>query len=203
VFQCGCANAGALTSMTRAAKAKTTAHFITRSVVQNADVDALEKFLQPLFLDLDGVSRAGDAERIARIACALHPRTKELDLLLAFHLLGHWLEKVGNLSRAALNTGISELDLHKTAKSVRRLDAPITSEERAVAAARLIDGAGARGLAEKFARARREGHSVSDVAREALADEHVPEWLSDEAKEMLLQRRSHRDEFARAVLEDR
>src|ERR1700756_3484414 len=143
------------TTMTRTA----TARRIPLSVVQNADVDELQRFLQPLFLDLDGVSRLDDAERIARIAYQLHPEhTRSLELLLAFHLLGHWLEKVGNASRTALNTGISEAELRKTAASIRRLDAPLTDEERVIASAILIDGAGPRGLAEKFARARREGH---------------------------------------------
>ena len=171
--------------------------------MQNADVDELQRFLRPLFLDLDGVSRLDDAERIAGIAHQLHPeRTRSLELLLAFHLLGHWLEKVGNTSRTMLNTGISESELRKTAASIRRLDAPLTGEERAVASAILIDSAGARGLAEKFARARREGHTVADVAREALADTHVPEWMSDDARELLQQRRTTRDTFARAILDE-
>jgi hypothetical protein len=173
------------------------------SVVQNAGVDELQRFLRPLFLDLDGVSRLDDAERIAHIAYQLHPqRTLSLELLLAFHLLGHWLDKVGNASRTALNTGISEADLRKTAASIRRLGAPISDEERAVASAILIDAAGVRGLAEKFARARREGHTVLDAAREALADTHVPEWMSDDARELLLRRRTARDTFARAILDE-
>lgn len=171
------------------------------SVVQNANVDELQRFLRPLYLDLDGVSRLDDAERIARIAYQLHPqRTRALELLLAFHLLGKWLDKVGNASRTALNTGISESDLRKTAASIRRLDAPLTDEERAVASAVLIDAAGPRGLAEKFARVRREGHTIADAAREALADTHVPEWMSAEAQELLQQRRAERDTFARAIL---
>jgi hypothetical protein len=171
--------------------------------VQNAAVDDLQRFLLPLFQDLDGVSRLDDAERIARIAYELHPqRTRSLELLLAFHLLGHWLDKVGNASRTALNTGISETELRKTAASIRRLDAPLTDEERAVAAAILIDHAGPRGLAEKFSRARREGHTVLDAARDALADTQVPEWMSDHAREMLQHRRAQRDTFARAVLEE-
>jgi hypothetical protein len=173
------------------------------SVVQNADVDELQRFLRPLFQDLDGVSRLEDAERIARIAYQLHPqRTRPLELLLAFHLLGSWLEKVGNASRTALNTGISEAELRKTAASIRRLEAPLTDEERAVASAILIDSAGARGLAEKFARVRREGHTIADAAREALADTHVPEWMSDDARELLLRRRTARDTFARAILDE-
>ncbi|HEV8433295.1 MAG TPA: hypothetical protein VGR95_07775 [Thermoanaerobaculia bacterium] len=171
--------------------------------MQNANVDELQRFLQPLFLDLDGVSRLDDAERIARIAYQLHPeRTRPLELLLAFHLLGHWLEKVGNASRTALNTGISEAELRKTAASIRRLDAPLTDEERAVASAILIDGAGPRGLAEKLARGRREGRTVADTAREALADTHVPDWMSEEAREMLLRRRASRDTFAQAILDE-
>jgi hypothetical protein len=171
--------------------------------VQNAAVDELQRFLRPLFLDLDGVSRLEDEERIACIAYQLHPeRTGALELLLAFHLLGRWLDKVGNASRTALNTGISEADLRKTAASIRRLGAPLTDEERAVASAILIDGAGVRGLAEKFARARREGHTVLDVAREALADTEVPEWMNDDAKELLLRRRTVRYTFARAILDE-
>jgi hypothetical protein len=174
-----------------------------RSVVQNARVDALVRFLRPLYLDLDGVSRGGDAERIARIARALHPRqSTALELLLAFHLLRGWLDKVGNLSRTVLNTGISEADLRQTAASIRRLDAPLTEEERTVAAAILIDSAGVRGLADKFARSRREGHSVADVAREALSETDVPEWMREEAREMLVHRRAQRDLFARAVLDE-
>jgi hypothetical protein len=171
--------------------------------MQEFDTATVQKFLRPLYQDLDGVSRAGDAERIARIARTLHPRqSASLELLLAFHLLGTWLDKVGNLSRTALNTGISEAELRKTAASIRRLGTPLTEEERAVAAAILIDSAGVRGLAEKFARSRREGHSVADVAREALSERGVPEWMSGEAKEMLEQRRAQRDLFARAVLEE-
>jgi hypothetical protein len=166
-------------------------------------VDALQRFLRPLFQDLDGVSRIEDAERIARIAHQLHPeRTESLELLLAFHLLGNWLGKVGNASRTALNTGISESDLRKTAASIRRLDAPISSEERAVASAIVIDAAGPRGLAEKFTRARREGHTIIDTAREARNDTQVPEWMSDAAREMLLRRRAQRDTFVRAILDE-
>lgn len=171
--------------------------------MQNANVDELQRFLRPLFQDLDGVSRVNDAERIARIAYQLHPqRTRSLELLLAFHLLGSWLGRVGNMSRTALNTGVSEPELRKTVASIRRLDAPLTDEERAVASAVLIDRAGPRGLAEQFAHARREGHTMADTAREALADTHVPEWMSAEARELLQQRRAERDAFARAILAD-
>ena len=78
----------------------------------------------------------------------------------------------------------------------------MTEEERAVAAAILIDSAGVRGLAERFARSRREGHSVADVAREALRETDVPEWMSAEAGETLVRKRAQRDLFARAVLEE-
>src|SRR5689334_1578964 len=106
----------AATSTTTTRTMIATARRISVSVVQNAGVDELQRFLRPLFLDLDGVSRLDDAERIARIAVQLHPqRTRSLELLLAFHLLGRWLDRVGNASRTALNTGISEADLRKTA----------------------------------------------------------------------------------------
>lgn len=166
--------------------------------------ERLMNFLRPLYQDLDGVSRADDVERIAAIARRLHPAPSDsFDLLLAFHLLGTWLEKVGNASRTSLATGISEADLRRTAASIRRLRSPQTDEERAVAAAVLIDSAGVRGLAERFARSRREGRSVVEVAREALAETDVPEWVSDEARDMLAERRSRRKEFAASVIAER
>ena len=66
-----------------------------------------------------------------------------------------------------------------------RLDDPSTDAERAVAAALLIDGAGVRGLAERLSRSRREGSSVQDVVRNALADAIVPAWVPATAREWL------------------
>jgi hypothetical protein len=166
--------------------------------------ERLMTFLRPLYQQLDGVSRVDDVERIAALARRLHPiATDSLELLLAFHLLGSWLEKVGNASRTTLATGVTDAELRRTAASIRRLENPQTDEERAVAAAVLIDSAGVRGLAERFARSRREGRSVVEVAREALAEADVPDWMGDEARAMLAERRSQRKEFAAAVIAER
>jgi hypothetical protein len=164
-------------------------------------MERLDAFLRPLYQDLDGASRLDEAERIARIARRLSPPSRDLELLLRFHVLGSWLEKVGNLSRVVLTVPeVSEADLRRVAASIRRLDAPATDAERAVAAAVLIDGAGVRGLAERFGRARREGISLLDVAREELAE--APEWLSDEARVMFEERRRRRRAFCETLLEE-
>ncbi len=118
----------------------------------------LEDFLRPLYQDVDGGSRYDEIERVARIARTLCESNRELELLLAFRGLGKWLDKVGNLSRTLLSVdGLTERELRATAASIRRLDAPVSDAERAVAAAILIDNAGVRGLAERVTRARREG----------------------------------------------
>src|SRR2546423_15682796 len=87
-------------------------------------MDSVAAYLRPLYQDLDGVSRTKDVERIARIARRLYSAAddRDFELLLAFHRLGHWLEKVGNLTRTALATGIAEAELHRVAASIRRLD---------------------------------------------------------------------------------
>ena len=168
----------------------------------------LVTFLKPLYQDLDGVSREGEIERIAKIARRLYtPATSEearaFELLLAFHRLGKWLDKVGNLSRTVLAVdGLTEAQLRHTAASIRRLDEPVTDAERAVAAAGLIDGAGVRGLADHFARARREGSSQMDVLRNVLSDVFVPEWLPPSAEEWLHARREARREVCKRLLEE-
>lgn len=168
----------------------------------------LESFLLPLYQDLDGISRLDEAERIGDMAHDLYvPDTpaeaRSFELLLAFHLLGNWLEKVGNVSRTVLAVGGMEAsDLRRTAASIRRLDDPVSAAERAVAAAVMIDRAGIRGLAERFAAARREGQSISDVAREALRDGEIPDWLSNEAREELQRRRVLRGAFCRQLLDE-
>jgi hypothetical protein len=168
----------------------------------------LETFLRPLYQDVDGASRADEIDRIAKIARRLYrPGSAEderaLDLLLRFHRLGNWLEKVGNLSRTVLAVdGMNEVELRRTAASIKRLDAPVTEAERAVAAAILIDGAGVRGLAEHFARARREGASQMDVLRGVLSDVFVPEWMSEQAEEWLHARREARREVCKRLLEE-
>ena len=163
----------------------------------------LEHFLRPLYQDLDGVSRFDDIERVARIARRLHPDgDRAFELLLLLHGLGKWLEKMGNLSRTVLAVGLSEEELRQTVASIQRLGAPESEPERAVAAAVLIDNAGVRGLAERLARARREGQSVSDVVRHALADAETPEWLPEGARALLEERRERRREFCRAILDE-
>jgi hypothetical protein len=175
------------------------------SIAVNAELRArLESFLRPLYQDLDGVSRVEEMERIAAIARRIHPTgDRDFELLLLFHGLGKWLDKVGNLTRTALAVGgLDESELRRTAVSIRRLAAPETDSERAVAAAVLIDQSGVRGLAQRFASARREGHSVVDVVREALADSWAPDWLPATARPMLEARQDRRRDFCAAVLEE-
>ena len=164
----------------------------------------LEHFLRPLYQDLDGVSRFEDVERVARIARRLYPNDdRGFELLLLFHGLGKWLEKIGNLSRTMLAVGgLSEEELRQTAASIPRLEAPESDAERAVASAILIDNAGVRGLAERLSRSRREGQSVGDVVRRALADSERPEWLPEAARALLEERRERRREFCRAILDE-
>lgn len=165
----------------------------------------LESFLKPLYQDLDGVNRLDEIERIAKIARRLHRAhdDRAFELLLLFHGLGRWLEKVGNVSRTALTVPeVSEQELRQTAASIRRLEHPITDAERAVAAALRIDQAGVRGLTELFTRARREGNSLMDVLRGALSDVAVPEWLPPHAEAWLHARREARREVCRRLLEE-
>jgi hypothetical protein len=170
-------------------------------------VRRLETFLRPFYQDLDGASRMDDVARIAGIARRLHTpphdQARAFELLLLFHRLGKWLDKVGNVSRTVLGVeGITEGELRRTAASIARLQAPVTDAERAVAAALLIDDAGVRGLTEHFTRARREGMSLMDVLRNALADVAVPEWLPERAEEWLHQRREARRATCRRLLEE-
>ncbi len=171
----------------------------------DADLRArLVSFLRPLYQDLDGVSRFEDVERIAAIARRIYPSSNlEFDLLLLFHGLGKWLDKVGTISRTVLTVGgLDENDLRRTAQSIRRLDAPESDSERAVAAAILIDNSGVRGLAQRFASARREGHSIVDVVRDALADSWIPDWVPAAARPMLEARLDSRIAFCRTILDE-
>ena len=167
----------------------------------------LETFLRPYYQDLDGASRFDDVERIAKIARRLYVPSpgdeRPFELLLLFHRLGHWLEKVGHLSRTLLGvTGLTELELRQAAASIRRLEDPVSNAERAVAAAVLIDSAGVRGLTEQFGRARREGNSLMDVLRASLSEVNVPEWLPEGAEEWLHARREARRKVCRTLLEE-
>lgn len=162
----------------------------------------LESFLRPLYQDLDGVSRFEEVERIAAIARKLHPaEDREFELLLLFHRLGRWLDKVGNLTRTVLAVGgLTEAELRRTAASIARLNDPQTAAERAVAAAVMIDSAGVRGLTEQFTRARREGASLMDVLRAALSDVATPDWLPPLAVDWLHARRESRREVCKQLL---
>ncbi|HEX8152355.1 MAG TPA: hypothetical protein VF698_04475 [Thermoanaerobaculia bacterium] len=165
----------------------------------------LEAFLLPLYQDLDGASRFEEVERVARIARSLHAPedARAFELLLLFHLLGTWLDKVGNLTRVVLAVGgLTESELRQTAASIRRLEKPVSADERAVAAALLIDTAGVRGLAERFGRARREGSSLLDVVREAVAQNWIPEWLPEAARPWLEARHEVRRAFCRQILDE-
>jgi len=165
----------------------------------------LETFLLPLYQDLDGVSRFADVERVGRIARRLYASEGDdaFELLLLFHGLGKWLERVGNASRTVLAVGgIAEADLWRAAASIRRLDKPETPAERAVAGAILIDQAGVLGLALKFASARREGHSPLDVVREELASAWTPEWMPEPGRPWLERRFEAKRRVCREVLEE-
>jgi hypothetical protein len=168
----------------------------------------LEAFLRPLYQDVDGGSRFAEVERVATIARRLYlPQTeaegRAFELLLLFHRLGKWLDKVGNLSRTKLVVGsVTEGELHQVAASIRRLDEPQSEAERAVAAAILIDEAGVRGLTEHFQRARREGSSLMDIIRNAVADVSVPAWMPEQAERWLHTRREARREVCKRLLEE-
>lgn len=178
--------------------------FVNSPAVDDDLRGRLESFLRPLYQDLDGVSRVEEVERIAAIARRIHPEgDDEFELLLLFHGLGKWLGKVGNLTRTVLAvSGVDEPQLRRTAASIRRLSSPESDAERAVAAAVLIDQSGVRGLAQRFALARREGHSVADVVREALADSWIPDWVPAAARPMLEARMDARIVVCRAILDE-
>lgn len=163
-------------------------------------------FLQPLYQDLDGVSRFEEIERVAAIARRLYEPpssdARAFELLLLFHGLGRWIEKIGNRSRAVLVTGLSDEELRAAAGSIRRLDDPSSDGERAVAAAILIDSAGVRGFASRLSRARREGSSVMDVVREALGDAVVPEWMPSQGRIWLEARYEARREVCARILRE-
>ncbi len=166
--------------------------------------DPLRAFLAPLYQDLDGISRLEEIDRISSIARRLYTPddARAFELLLLFHGLGNWLEKVGNRSRTALATGISESELRALSASIRRLDDPQSDAERAVAAAVLIDTGGVRGLAERFARARREGQSMMDVVREVLADSWIPGWMPESGRAWLERRHEARREVCKRLLDE-
>jgi hypothetical protein len=168
----------------------------------------LDAFLAPFLQDLDGSSRAGEVRRVTSIVRQIHEpdsatARRELDLLLQFHLLGPWLEKLGNLSRVMLAMpDLGEHELRRTAQSIRRLDDPRSDAERVVAAARLVDAAGVRGLAERLGRARREGATLADVVTTGEAATGIPPWFPETAMAMLRAREANRIAFCRTLREE-
>jgi hypothetical protein len=169
-------------------------------------LERLDAYLRPFYQDLDGLSRFDEVERVASIARRLHGPAaadeRDFELLLRFHLLGTWLEKVGNLSRTSLVTGIAESELRRVASTIHRLPTPLTNAERAVAAAVLIDRGGLRGLAEQFVRGRREGQSPIDIAIATQSDLDAPEWMTGAACAWLLRRKGRRAEACRQIVEE-
>jgi len=171
--------------------------------------ELLLPFLRSIYQDLDGASRLEEVERVARIARRIHDPgdaagRRAFELVLLFHPLGGWLEKLGNLSRTVLATGgtVTEAELRRTAAVIRRLDDPLTEAQRAVAAALRIDAAGVQGLADRFARARREGQSQTDVIRDVLADSWVPEWFPEAGRAWLELRHDRRRQVCRTLLDE-
>ena len=163
-------------------------------------LEPLLNVLRPIYQDLDGTSHEAEMERVGRIARKLIAPTRELELLLLLYPAAKWLEKPRNFSRLALAGAASEEELRGALGSLKRLEHPQSGEQRAIAAAMLIDRSGVRGLAESFAHARREGRSIADVARDAIAENTIPEWMSDEAAAMLEERLVERRKFCEALL---
>lgn len=149
-----------------------------------------------------------DAERVSSVARRIFTpsspaEAREIELLLRFRGIGSWLNKMGNLSRTLLSVrGLNESELRCVADSIRSLEQPRTPVERAVAGAILIDGSGIRGLAERMARARREGMSVHDVVRESLGDSVCPDWMPERGRDWLRRRQESRRVVCSQILEE-
>ncbi len=149
-----------------------------------------------------------EVERIEAISRRLFkPEPEEetplLEILILFSGLRKWLERIGNFSRTtlALQGVVDEATLGRTLRSLRRLDAPVTAEEIALASALRIDDTGVHGLARKMARAKREGGSPAEVARAILDEEpSVPDWMSEEAAEWLSRREKQEKELCKQLL---
>ena len=179
-------------------------------MIDSAFRERLVSFVRPLYQDLDGGTRFEDVERIARIARLLYrPETEQdeyaLEILLLLAGLEKWLEKIGNQSRCLLVVGppLTHSDLRRAIQSIHRLEQPASAAERAVAAARLIDDCGVRGLAQRISRARREGFSISESVMESAARTAPPSWLVDpKAIRLLEQREGRRIEFANQLREE-
>lgn len=170
--------------------------------------DSLLNFIKPLYQDLDGTSRFEEVERVRRIAEKLYQPGIDQDrrhftLLLLFQGLGPWLNKVGNLSRVLLAMGdnVTESELRKVVDSLRRSSQPQSTAEIALAAARVIDEAGIRGLVARFAAARREGTSPVEVARAVLVGgEPTAVWMPPQAQAWVSMRHAKRAQLCRDVL---
>jgi hypothetical protein len=172
--------------------------------MEDRQQQTLEMFLRPLYQDLDGGTRFDDVRRIGELARRLTAPTRDLELLILFHGLGHWLEKLGNLSRTLLTLPevVTELDLRRTAASIRRLESPESEAERAVAAAIAVDQAGLRGFAERMARSRREGSTPADVARASLLPTTIASWMPLQAVVWINERQRARQEVSQRILDE-
>ena len=168
----------------------------------------LVDFLRPFFLDLDGVSRLDDAERIRRIAHRLYQpesaaEARFFELLLLFHGLGRWLDKVGNLSRLRLAIPeIEEIELRRVSAAIARAATPATPMEAAVAAALVIDRSGIFGVAEQLMKSRREGSTIRDIALRGLIVEEPPLWMPEIGRQMFRERANARRRFCIQLLEE-
>lgn len=171
---------------------------------------SLIAFVKPLYLDLDGVSHFDEVDRVSTIARRLYqPSTpaeeRTFELLLLFHGLGKWLARMGNRSRTILasNGNLSDNDIRSLIDSINRIEAPESDAERALATALMIESAGARGLAIRLAKARREGLATGDVARAELAESSLPRFpLEDRAVAWLELRQARRLRIAREILDE-
>jgi len=112
---------------------------------------------------------------------------------------------VGNISRTALivGTGLSEAHLRQVLASLKRLDAPQTAEERALASALFVDQAGARGLVSRFLHARREATSPTEVAKAVISSAaSLPDWILPTARTWVLSRWETRRQFCEQLLRE-
>lgn len=171
--------------------------------------EKLLTLVRPLLQELDGASRAGDAERIGRIAARLLGKpsdTRELLLFTWLHPIASWLGKPGNFSRAVLGLSpeVTERELLEVLDVSRSLPNPKTPLGIAFASALAIDGAGVRGTLALLARARREGLAIDEAVDNLLAEPVVaPPFLSEHAVRWFAARRRKSLMFLELAVKER